>query len=115
MRASSLVETGFNPEEETYENACKVLHYISARTLRASDYNGMLVICKDRLGLTSSFVAIVRRSGPGWSFTESIPYLLSLLGYTLDDLDRLSPIQITATKGKQDHRKCLHRLILWRL
>lgn len=40
IRGSSLTETGYDGEGETYANACKILHDVTFRSLHSNDYNG---------------------------------------------------------------------------
>lgn len=66
--------------DESYEAACTILYS-----------------CHPKAGLRSNDW-VVRRCGFQRRFVDTVPFLLSLLGYSLEDLNRLNPIGITASK-----------------
>lgn len=71
---------GFDVAEETYETACEILRTLSYRGLQ---YN-----------------RIDCRRGDDTPWRTWIPRMLASIGYSVQSINRLNVVQITATKGK---------------
>ena len=103
--ASSVHDTGYDPAEETYENAAAILIDLTFRIEHNNNYSGTSILSHVYTTfphLHRPCSTAVRRNDDSWGFRRAVPHCLGLMGYSLDDLDRIAPIQVTATKGKRE-------------